>query len=404
MLYWIEKSGAFWSVLLACLLTVCRCSLQFEEKAEGSRISEVEIADISGYIVFVAPLVWDSLVFISYTRKDPSYKTLGKSKEIVLENIKRLKEIIKNKELFRTEINNLLSMYERGYIEGDRARNSLFNGIGEALQEEEMQKRSIEPVRRKISKLSRLAEKILRENIQKLIKTVEKKKDKEIWTMYQNVISKAHAAMQENTSVKNSLDITIKEFNTKIQHILLEKETDQIAFNMEKARFNLGGAIYAPGLALQILSQITSKDKDFFIGKVMESVLNPVLSLRSKIAGYTPENIKEETIKYLKTVTGLIEVYSLKKQITDAQDIRSESIYRIIKKILNKKALSHKIDSIQMKRTQRMMKVLQEANPSLFANFITIDRSTASKYTEYIRTGGGNKKLRQEIEDFFDLD
>ncbi|KAI5192143.1 hypothetical protein NEMIN01_1836 [Nematocida minor] len=386
---------------LGWLFTGSRCDESYGK--EDALLSESKIADVSGYVVFVAPLVWDSLIFQTYINGRSYSKAVDISKEIVNENIKGLKNIIKKQQTFKSDIKRFLRMYERGHIESCPKRNKLFTGMHEVIQEEEMQKKSIEPVIVFINKLSGQAEMIMRENIYKLIKAVEKEKDGSIWITYGNVIDKALRAMRENTSVKNSLDITIKEFNTKISQILLNKETNRIDFNMEKARFNLGGTIYSPGLLEQIAGKLDDSDKDVFVEKLVRALISPVLSLKAKVSGYTPENIKEETIKYIKSVTGVIEVYSLKKEIDEAQDMRSQSICRRTQRIADKKPISHKIDEVQMKNTQRMLRVLQEADPALFKDFITMDTNIAKKYVEYIRTGGGDKKLKQEIELFFNL-
>ncbi|KAI5163964.1 hypothetical protein NEAUS04_1850 [Nematocida ausubeli] len=373
----------------------------------GIRDVERKIADLAIYTVFIAPASWDSILFQSYIQKRSSKSAIEQSKLVIQENVEQLKKILKESVAdtsFKFSLKRLFNKYKNTHLTNFPDRNQFFSGDENTAQAGDMQRVAVEAKLEILDKISKSEQMILVENIKKILFLMgQRTEKKEIWSTYSNVIEKTMQAMGSTNSVKITLDNTAQQFYTEIRQLLLDRKINQHVFDLEKARFNLGGAIYSPGLLIDIAGKLTTEDKDKFVFSLVNSLLQPLIQLKAKVDGSTPENIKEEVIKYLQSVTNSVDVYFLKKEIAESQELRSESICRRIDQLSDKKKVSQKIDQVQMKNTKRMIATLQEANTSLFKDFIIIDREIVSKYTEYIRTGGGDNKLKEELESTFNL-
>lgn len=364
---------------------------------------EAAMADLAIYTVFTAPVTWDALIFQTYVQKRKVNEALELSKLAIGENISALTNILKNSNSFIRDLKRLLKKYERAHLESYPYRNRLFKGTLETYQTEQMQEKSIEKPILSLATLTNVQETFLKEKIEKLIKIITNNKNTNIWPTYKTVIEKAIKAAHENMPVSTSIKIAVKEFKTICSHILLNKLVNEYEFKVEKAKFNLGGGVYSPGLLLEIAAKLKDADKDRFIQNLISSLIEPLLQIKNKVSAYKPADIKEEVIKYVNALTDSTQVYDLRKEISESQVLRSESICRRIDKLPTKEKLSERIDEVQIHNTNKMLKILQETSPESFKNFLVVDRQLMQKYIEYVKTGGGDEKLKSEIEAFFGL-
>ncbi|EIJ87775.1 hypothetical protein NEPAR06_0634 [Nematocida parisii] len=375
----------------------------------SSDIESVEnkIANLAIYSVFLAPASWNSVIFQAYITKRSPKEAMSISKLVIENNIKQLKSMLKktsSKKPFKHSLIDLFIKYKEVYLKDFSERDKLFESSINSGQAGDMQRKQIDNYLSLLNKLKKGEEKLLSSSIKKIIQiTEDRSTKKEIFDAYNNVLEKTLNSMSTNTPVANTLKNTTQEFITKTKEQLLDIKTNKHNFNLERARFNLGGAIYTPGLLVEIAGKLTTSDKEKFVTDLVHSLLYPLIQLKEKVSGSSPESTKEEVIKYLQSVTNSIDVYFLKKEISSSQELRSESICKRTEEMLDKKKKSQKIDKIQIENTKRMVSTLEEANSSLFKDFVILDSNIISKYTEYIKTGGGDPKLKEEIELFFDL-
>ncbi|KAH9386971.1 uncharacterized protein NEMAJ01_1867 [Nematocida major] len=375
-------------------------ALSQPESTPRKSIAEAEkaLADTAVFIVFTAPVSWEALVFQTYVQKRTASEAFSLSREAIFENIAALQKILKDPDFFTVGLKALLTKYERTYIRGHPSRNKLFEEDVETPQVDRMQRKSITENLQKLTGLSQTEAALLREDIAQIMKEARKQPDSPVWTTYKSVIEKALLAMKSNASVKNSMEISTGEFSRTATQLILKKPISQGKFNLERARFNLGGAVYSPSLMLEIVAKLQDEDKSRFVDGLVDSLLQPLEVLRGNLSGSSPSQVKEEIIRYMQAVSGTLSVYPQKKEIAESQAIRSESICRRIKNLLDKKPVSQRIDEIQIGNTKRMASVLQEASPDLFKEFLQVDRRISEKYKAYIKTGGGDEKVRKEIE------
>ncbi|KAI5186558.1 hypothetical protein NEHOM01_1544 [Nematocida homosporus] len=385
---------------LACSVLLAQ-SIATAAKTSRS-LKEAELAEKAGFIVFAAPVVWDSLTFLTYTQNKTPHTMVRQVKPIIAENIKTLKAIINESDTFSTKLDDLLYKLSKEYDKATPEKNKIFleDSSDQAIHSQAKEIKTFQAhLKQEFTNSSYL---LLQEYIKKLLNVTSKEQEL-IWSKYENVLAQVADAMQHAESVPNALESAKKEFFIQIQKILLRTDVNIKDFYLERARFNLGGAMYTPGLLAQITAQLTDQDKDSFAHKLTNSLLAPIFALKTKLTSLSNEEIKSEIIKFIQAAAGTLQVYPLKESIDTAYNLRSESICRYTKTSPHKKEISQRIDDIQTKNIQRMLLVLQTASSSLFKNFIMLDSKTAATYTQLIASGGNDEKKKKEISTQFIL-
>lgn len=363
---------------------------------------EEKIADHAAFIVFSAPIVLDNLVFLSHLQ-GISEATLRKTvREVADESTKKLKQVIKKENAeFAEEIDTYLRDLSKEYNRYLPKRNKLFEK-DLSTQTADAQKVQVTKTREKIQSYTPSTYSQLRKYIIKLLDTKEQEK-KDLWHKYTSIVTRAIKAMQRQEAVTSAMDAAKRDFSVEIKRILLNSEVNIKSFYLERARLNLGGAIYTPGLLIQILSKIDTEDRDAFAKKLVSSLLQPVLLLKTKLSSLIPEEAKAEVIKFVQASIGTTHVYSLKEMVDSAYNLRSDSICRITKRNPKKKEIIQRIDKIQTENSSRMLETFQSAPAALFRDFIILDTHLAEIYTELAVQGGTDERKKNMLSKVFDI-
>ncbi|KAI5180262.1 hypothetical protein NEOKW01_0591 [Nematocida sp. AWRm80] len=372
-------------------------------KVQGKEpiINEDEIAATAGFVVFNSALTWDPLMFLAFTENISSKSLMKTITKLVDKNIASLKDAVDKKD-FITEIDTILAAHSNPYGPDNKLKSDLFKKDS-SLQAMKMYSNDILKERTHISKDYQAGSVILLKEYIKKLANLSKEDQARIWKEYKSVIDTTLNAMKQGKSVVIAMKASIREFNLLIKKTLTNIGVPAKEFAIEKARLNLGGSIYSPGLLVQIVSDITDPDKKVFLRSLVSALLSPVEALKNRVSGKSLEEVKSEIIQFIKASNGTSAVHSLKSLIDTAYNLRSESICRRTKNLSNAKTISQEIDLVQGKNTARMLSVLQSADPSLFKDFITLDHTTAKTYIAMVENGGNDQLQKQSIEEHFKL-
>ncbi|OAG31197.1 hypothetical protein NEDG_01610 [Nematocida displodere] len=356
-----------------------------------------EIAQMAGFLVFEAPMVWNSLLFLAHTKNLSTNSMVAKGKKVVSENITTVSSIIKAKKDLSVRLDSFLTTLSKEHSKLTPEKNRVFE-LDTSEQASNMQKKQIEAAQKTLRTYSTGALSILKKNI-KVLCLLNKTQKAKVWKKYGEVLDQMKYALKMRMSVKNRISAAAKEFDQTIIRLLTQTQPDSEAFSIERARFNLGGSIYTPGLLLQITSSLQDKDKEQFIKTLVGSLLDPILLLKSRVASLSPEETKKEVVEFIQATQGTLNVYPMKEQIDTGYNHRSSSIYRYTENLPNKKEVANRIDEIQTHNTARMLSVLQAATSSMFANFVILDKTLESLYLALINGGGGDARKKKTLKE-----
>ncbi|KAI5190631.1 hypothetical protein NECID01_1072 [Nematocida sp. AWRm77] len=376
-------------------------ALSAKGQRETSSLPEAKVADMAGFLVYSSPAVWDALVLISHTQSISPSSMVKTAQDLVKENTPELKKIIEKKERLSESLAGLLHRLSKEYDKRTPKKNKLFQ-MDTSEQAIALQKKCLDNTAQKLSLYSTGEEVLLRQYLQVLL-SLPKKESTQVWNKYKDVIYNTQAAMAKNIPVKSALFSLVKEFNLYIEGLVNKTNTQMGSFNLEKARFNLGGSIYTPGALLQISTVISQKPYDPFLKQLVSSLLLPLQSLKASLQDASPEEVKSEIIRFIHASSGEISAYPLKSEIDKAYNLRSESICMYTKKFPHPKERTLKIDENQTERTQQMLEILQHAPSSQFKNFFLLDSNLTSLYTDLVLNNSGDVKRKKEIQEKFDL-
>lgn len=362
-------------------------------------ISDAKREDVeytAGYIVFNAPASWEAVIFLSHTQGLPVGSAVGLGRKLAREAAGIIKHKVKeDQEGGRKSIQNLLRIYAKEYDKLTPEKNRFFD-MDRTEQSHYLHKTAIQKVSQKVSAYTDEETEYLVRCMHRLL-ALDKKETKNIWGSYKQVLQQVDRAFRTNKSVLGALEEGAKEFSLALSHTLQRKSPKRGPFHLEKARFNLGGSVFTPGLLLQIISGAQEKEAEEYLHVLVPALLQPVLDLKRKVSGLSPADVKREVVRFVMASLGSLQVHTLKEQIDRAYNLRSDSICRYTNKKKKKEALTQLIDEIQTRNTRRMLDALQRTSPDAFKDFIQIDSSTARKYEAFIASGGRNKKVQQEL-------
>lgn len=362
---------------------------------------EMEVADMAGFLVYSSPAVWNALVFISNTQKVKPATIVQKAKKLVGENNALLKEALAAKDELKNALVPLLARLAKEYDKKTPEKNKLFH-LDPSEQSVFLQKRELDRAAARLSTYSAGAQALLKKYLKTLL-NLSAKESAGIWRRYQSVIEHTNTAMRSNISVRNKLSSLVREFNLEIEQLLHQSPNSSNEFNLEKARFNLGGSIYTPGALVQISTVISQKPYDPFLKHLVQGILQPIQSLRSAVQRMTPEEIKAEVIRFIHASTGQLSMHPLKEEIDAAYHLRSESICKYTDKFPRPKERTLKIDQNQADKVRQMLTVLLHAPSPQFKDFLLLDQNMVSLYTDLVLNNSGDVKRKKEISERFNL-
>ncbi|KAI5171507.1 hypothetical protein NEFER03_0829 [Nematocida sp. LUAm3] len=384
-------------ILYTCMLLAASAACVSENSAK-----ERDLARMAGFLVFMAPSTLSSSLFITYTQKLSSSRAVSIIKDIVKENSKILQKITKNDKSFSSALISHLHVLEKEYDRTTPKKNRFFE-MDTSTQASAMQKKEVE------EHIYMLNEKFAEEDMYILsiyiikLLNISKSDKKKVWKAYSEIFMKVERAMSYQTSVASAISSSKNEFYAAIEKLLIHPEINMKEFHLERAKLNLGGAIYSPGLLIQLALNISDSDKEAFIRKLITSLLAPIYILKKEVASLSDEDAKEHILKYINASIGTLQVFSLNKEINDAYNIRSDFICRSTKNMKYKNEISTEIDRIQVRNSNRMLSVLQLAPSSLFKDFIILEKSLASTYIDIALSQGEGSRKKQELIGKFEL-
>lgn len=360
---------------------------------------EDDVADVASFLVYKAAVSPPALLFLSETNGLGESKVRGIVKSLIAEQTDAFYALFKSKK--NRSKKKLLALLEdsasvsRG--KGFRKRDALF-AKDKSRQAIGLHKRAVGMYAKKVGGLSD-NEMLLLWKYADEFRGMKRASRAEIDASFKELIARVQKSLAEGVNVRKRLESGEREFNLKFKKVLLKiTDAEMGSRRVEKARFNLAGAIVSPNLLLQMAEGIDDPDKEKFLKEVVRALFLPVLMLRDKLKDKKELDVKEGVLEFIRACIGLRKGHFLREKIDAAHQKRSEVICKFTRKARDREEVLKRIDEVQDENNFEMMRALEGVDPSFFSKFLIANNDLVKDYEALLISDRRNKEAKERVE------